>query len=229
VIPDLHVPFQHPDSFDFLREVKDKYLDDFSIPLNLGDEIDGAKINFHDKDPDLPFSPSEELERSIEIMSELHEMFPHMYLCESNHGSLVYRRQKWAGLPKQVIRTYAQILKTPKWEWHEDFFLHTKLGGVYICHGKTSVNGKLSKMMGCSSIQGHYHSKFQIIWDKTATRDIFDVFSGCLVDRESMAFSYGKNNIPKPILGCTLITESGYPHLIKMITDKKERWTGELP
>ena len=91
--------------------MKNKYLEPNSIILNLGDEIDGAKISFHDKDPDLPFSPCEELEKSIERIAELQEIFPKMDLCESNHGSLIYRRQKWAGLPRQVIKSYKQILQ----------------------------------------------------------------------------------------------------------------------
>ena len=229
VIPDLHMPYHHPDAFKFLEEVKHKYLDSKSIICNLGDEIDGHTISFHDNDPDLQFSPESELEKAIEYAQDLQEIFPKMHLCESNHGSLVYRRQKHAGLPRRVFKEYHEILETPKWQWHEEIVLETKLGDIYLCHGKTSSNGKLSKEVGCSSIQGHYHGKFQIMWNKTVTRDIFDAYSGCLIDRDSLAFAYGKNHIPKPILGCLLISKMGYPRLIKMILNDKGKWIWELP
>lgn len=229
VIPDLHIPYHHPDAFRFLSEVKDKYLKDDSIIINLGDEIDGHTISFHDNDPDLQFSPESEFEKAIEYTKDLQQIFPQKYVLESNHGSLVYRRQKHAGLPRRVFKEYHEILETPEWSWHEDILLKTKLGEVYLCHGKTQTNGKLSKEMGCSSIQGHYHGKFQIIWNHTATKDTFDAYSGCLIDRKSLAFAYGKNHIPKPILGCLLISKMGYPNLIKMITNKKGRWIWELP
>ena len=51
---------------------------------------------------------------------------------------------------------------------------------------------------------------------------------GCLVDPESMAFAYGKNFTKNPILGVGWINELGEPTLIRMITDKHNRWIGKL-
>lgn len=230
VIPDLHIPFEHPDALKFLTAVKQKYLQEDSVIINLGDEIDGHTISFHDTDPDIPFSPSSELETAIHRLQAYYELFPKTYVCESNHGSLVYRRQKAAGLPRHVIKSYQDILDTPQWEWHEDYILQTKMGDIYLCHGKTSANGKLVKEMGThGAIQGHFHGKFQILWQATATGVRFDAYSGCLVNRDSLAFSYGRNHIPKPILGCLLISKMGYPRLIQMITTEDDRWIWELP
>lgn len=230
IIPDLHIPYHHPDAFNFLAEIKAKYLDKRSIIINLGDEIDGHTISFHDNDPDLPYSPSAELEKAIDYIQDLQEIFPKQYICESNHSSLVYRRAKKHGIPMQYIKPYKEWLKTPKYEWHEDYLLQTKMGDIYICHGKTSANGKLSKEMGTfGAIQGHFHGKFQILWSVTATATRFDAFSGCLIDRESLAYAYGKNHIPKPILGCLSISKMGYPQMIKMILNEKGRWIWDLP
>ena len=52
------------------------------------------------------------------------------------------------------------------------------------------------------------------------------MFVGCGIDRDSLAFAYGKNNIPYPILGCGVIDENGVPHLCKMHVDKNNRWDG---
>lgn len=228
IIPDTHAPYHHIDTIRFLRAVKKKYLNSSSLIMHLGDEIDGASISFHDKDPDLDFSPCTELIAAKKFISNLQKEFSKVYLCDSNHGSLVYRRAKKYGLPLMVLKTYQEILEAPKYEWHEDYELSTNLGKIYICHGKSATYGKLAKEMSCSCIQGHFHGKFEITWHKTIRREIFNCFSGCLVDREHMAFSYGKNHLPKPILGCTIISKEGYPRLIKMeIVDG--RWTGKLP
>lgn len=230
IIPDTHEPFGHPDIINFLTAVKHKHLDKDSVIVHLGDEIDGHCISFHNSEPDIGFSASSELEKAVEKISDLRDLFPKVYLCESNHGSLVYRRQKEAGLPRSVFRTYQQILETPLWVWEESYLLETKMGGIYICHGKTSANGKLCKEMGTyGAIQGHYHGKYQIMWSSTATGERFDAFSGCLVDRDSLAFSYGRNHIPNPILGCLWISKMGYPMMIPMITTEEGRWIWELP
>jgi len=230
IIPDLHIPYHHIDSFNFLKAIKEKYLDGHNYGvINLGDEIDGHCISFHDNDPDLPFSPSSELEKSVEKIQHLYRLFPKMYLCESNHGSLIYRRAKKNGIPLAALRTYQEILQTPKWLWFEDYLLKTKLGEVYLCHGKTATTSKLSLAMGVSAVQGHFHGKFQIVWNRSVLKETFDLYSGCLIDRQSLAFAYGKNHLPKPILGCSLIAKSGYPTMIKMDLDSNNRWTGNLP
>ena len=229
IIPDMHIPFEHRDAFDFLKAIKEKYLSDDDLIINLGDEIDGNQISMHDKDPDMMFSPALEFEEAIKRVKRHYELFPKVYLCESNHGSLVYRRAKKFGLPLHVMKTYQEILETPNWEWHSDFLVKTKMGDTYICHGKTSTLGKLSKEMGANAIQGHFHGKFCIIWSKSLNIERYDIFSGCLIDHENLAFAYGKNHLPKPILGATILSENGYPNLIKMITTDKGRWVGRLP
>ena len=236
VIPDLHIPFEHPDSLKFVSAVyndlalKDGTRPEDVIVINLGDEIDGHTISFHKNDPDIPYSPGKELEKAIEHIEDWYRQFPHKILLESNHGSLVYRRAKDQGIPLHYIKSYQEILNTPTWEWHEDVLLKTKMGDIYLCHGKTSATGKLSKEMGTyGAIQGHFHGKFQVTWSTTATGTRFDAFSGCLIDRQSLAFAYGKNHIPKPILGCLLISKMGYPQMIKMVTDDRDRWIWELP
>jgi hypothetical protein len=183
----------------------------------------------HDKDPNMPFTPSTEFEEAIKRISRYYKLFPKMYLCESNHGSLVYRRAKKFGLPLHVIKSYQEVLRTPNWVWHEDFLVKTNIGDVYICHGKTAISGKLAKEQGCSAIQGHFHGKFQVLWFRTSTSERFDLYSGCLIDRKNLAFSYGKNHLPKPILGAALLSKTGYPTLIKMNLNSKERWDGRLP
>lgn len=229
IIPDQHFPYAHKDWYTFLESVKEKYLDSKSIIINLGDETDGHAISFHKSDGDL-FSAGHELEEAIKEVQHLEKLFPKMYLCDSNHGSLVFRRAKSDGVPLRYLKSLNEVYEVSnKWSWHEEIVVETKLGPVYFCHGKSSTYGKLCKEMGMSSVQGHFHGKFEVTWHKTATFERFNMFCGCLIDRDSLAFAYGKNHMPKPILGCGILSKAGYPRLIKMHLNARGRWTGVLP
>lgn len=229
IIPDMHIPYQHKDAHKFLAKMKQKF--NFEIVVNLGDELDKHAMSMHDSDADL-FSAGEELQKSIDIIhmpGGLFEMFPNMYLLDSNHGSMVFRRAKKHGIPLHYIKPYEEVLETPTWEWHDEIILKTNSGDIYLCHGKTSAYGKLCKEVACSAIQGHFHGKFEISWHQSPLGQRFNLFSGCLIDERSLAFAYGKNSTQKPILGCTVLSKSGYPHLIKMNLDKDYKWDNKLP
>jgi hypothetical protein len=225
IISDLHFPVAHPDWYIFLKEIKRVHRPD--IVINVGDEVNGAGISFHDKDSALPNADAE-LEKAIEEIQYLHELFPKMYLCESNHGSLVFRRIKHHGIPMAHIRPLHELYNTPKWSWHHEILLRTKCGDVSIVHGKTGGYNKLSMEQGCSAIQGHFHQKFEITWHESAHGSRFNMIVGCLIDKDSIAFNYGKNFSKKPILGVGFIDKSGDPFLIRMRLNKKQRWVGEL-
>ena len=232
IIGDTHIPYEHPDAWKWLKAIKKKHLNKKSLVLHIGDEIDGASINFHDpKDPDLPFSPSSELETCIDrihMPGGLYELFPKLYLCESNHGSLVYRRAKYAGLPKHVLKTYAQILQVKEWHWHEDFLLKTNKGPVYVTHGRSRNIERVVASNQSSAVQGHYHGLHSINWYRGIHGDRFGSQTGCLVDSASRAFDYGRLQLTKPIMGSVLIKEDGAPVLLTMNLDKNNRWDGTL-
>lgn len=226
VIPDLHCPYHHPDAFDFLAKIKKKYKPE--VVINLGDEVDGHAISFHNSDTAL-FSADKELERAIEALQDLKAIFPVMHIVSSNHGDLRYRKLKHHGIPIAHLKSQKELYGTPRWNWYDDLILNTHKGDVYVCHGRSSNGAKLSGELSMSVISGHYHSKYSIAWHSNGVQDRYSLFSGCLIDRKSLAFAYGKLILAKPILGASLITDDGTPHLIKMELNKKDRWTKYLP
>lgn len=210
-ISDTHVPYSVSGYLDFLRELKHKFKPE--IVIHIGDELDYHAISFHDSDVDL-FSAGHELDRAIiELQEGLIKLFPKMYLLESNHGSLIFRRMKHAGVPVRVLRPLEDLYEAPLWEWHDDMLLRTNQGRVYLCHGKSGVYGKMPKEMGASCVQGHFHGKFEITYHKTVLGTRFNMFIGCLVDEKSLAMAYGKNHLPKPILGTGGLKANGEPIL----------------
>lgn len=225
VIGDLHAPFMHVDAVRFLSAVKQKYCP--TTVVFMGDEVDAHATSYHEHDPDLP-SAGAELTLAVDQLRPLYKMFPKATIIESNHGSLVYRKALTAGLPSSVLKGYRDILDAPKgWIWKYDHVESTPLGPVYFHHGKSGSWEKLSKNMGMSACQGHFHNKFYISYWSSPLALFFDANAGCLVDSHSRAMSYGKNNLQKPIVGCLVIVE-GIPQLIPMYLGKNHRWTGKL-
>ena len=52
LISDMHIPYHHPDTLEFLQYLKDKYKP--TRVICLGDELDKHALSYHDHDPDLP-------------------------------------------------------------------------------------------------------------------------------------------------------------------------------
>jgi hypothetical protein len=225
-ISDQHFPYEHPDIIQFLRALNKKYKPD--LVINLGDEIDGAAIKFHEISPDM-MGPSDELNAAKRKLKELYKLFPKMMIVESNHGSLFYRRASFAGLPKQVIKNYNDILEAPKgWKWFKDLTIKMSNGAyLYVCHGRASDGLKLSQSMGMSCLQGHHHEKFEIRYWGNSQGLFWSCIAGCLLDNDSLAFGYNKLNLKRPIIGTCVIID-GIPRLEPMVLNKGGRWCGKL-
>lgn len=225
VLPDLHFPYCHPDALDFLHKLK-VILNPTRV-ICLGDEVDLHAISFHDKDPDLD-NTGRELLLAMGYIDTLHELFPQMDLCESNHGSLFYRKAKHHGFPRHVIKSYNDVLGVPKddWRWHGEIILELPNGRK--CKFVHSVSGNVlasSQLCGMSLIQGHYHSSFELrYWDAGHGLN-FACTAGSLVDDTSLAMAYNKLHAKRPIMGAVFI-ENSLPHLIPMLRDENNRWIG---
>jgi hypothetical protein len=50
---------------------------------------------------------------------------------------------------------------------------------------------------------------------------------GCLIDDKSLAFSYNKLQMKRPIIGCGIILD-GQPKLLPMILDKNGDWIKKI-
>lgn len=228
VIGDLHEPYTHPDAYDFLRTVRDEYCPD--IVVQIGDETDGHAISFHDSSPELD-SAGVELEKAKLGLERLHNLFPNLLLCDSNHGSLVYRRAKAHGLPVQFIKKYRDILfpehGAPGWSWGDAWDLNTPLGIVRFQHqvsGDLLLNAAHERK---SMVIGHFHGKLDIQYAASSTALYFGAHCGCLIDNKSLAFAYGRLSRSKPILGCMVITD-GCPQIIPMLLDDTGRWCSRV-
>jgi hypothetical protein len=222
----MHMPFCHPDTWAFLKAIKKKYKPDRVICL--GDEVDFHALSYHESNVNLD-SAGPELEKSIRFLHPIYKLFPKVDLLESNHGSLVYRKAQSAGIPRKALRTYRETLEAPGgWSWHFDLRVRMSNGQhLYLHHGKSAKAGALSIHEGCSSAQGHYHTKFHVTYRRNSQGLYWDLHCGYLGHHDSLAFAYDKSNIPKGIVGAAVIL-NGQPRLLPMVLDKRGRWNGTL-
>lgn len=229
VFGDTHAPYVHQDALAFLEALNNKY--NFTRVIHLGDETDGHALSFHDSDPNLD-SAGSELTKARKWLSKLERLFPNMELCHSNHGSLAYRKAKKAGIPLEMIKPYRAILfpngQGKGWSWLEDIKIELPNGQFVVCRHETAGTPiSNAAHEGCNYAQGHRHSNFAIDYRANSFRLYWSVTAGCLVDRKSLAFEYGKNLQNKPILGACVIINS-LPVLVPMPLNEEGRWTGEL-
>ena len=223
VIPDLHLPYQHIDAIDFLTKIKKKLQP--TRVICLGDELDYHSLSFHDSDEDL-FSAGDELRKAQAYISSIYELFPDMDVLESNHGSIAYRKAKHHGMPRFLLKSYADVLGTPNWKWHDRLIVD--LPNNRKCMFIHSLGANVlqsSQSIGMSLVQGHHHSQFEIRYWQNDSGLNFAITSACLIDDKSMAFAYNKLQVKRPIMGVTFIEDS-LPYLIPMITDDSGRWVG---
>ena len=206
-ISDTHIPYSVKGYINFLKLIKAKFKPD--IVIHIGDELDYHAVSFHNSDHEL-FSAGQELDKAIiEIQEGLHKLFPKLYLLESNHGSLIFRKMKANGIPIRALKPLHELYETPLWSWHEEILLRTNRGWVYCHHGKSSAYGALVKALGVSCVQGHFHSKLEITNHKSILGTRQSMFVGCLADRDSMAMAYAKNNLADFLNGTGGIKANG--------------------
>ena len=225
VISDTHFPYAHRDTIPFLAAIKDKYDPDRVI--HIGDEVDNHAMSFHPSDASL-YSAGDELKAAREEIWKVEELFPKVTVIESNHGSLAYRKAKVAGIPKEMIRPYKEVLDVKDWKWkhHHIEYLPNKQP-CYFVHGKTANTSGLFTNQMMSSVQGHFHEKFEIVFSGNGERLNFGMTVGCLIDDESMAFQYNKVFVKRPVIGCGMIIDS-QPILIPLVMNRKGRWNRRI-
>lgn len=228
VMPDLHAPYHHKDSLPFMKAVLKAFKPE--LVVNLGDEADKHAMSFHDSDPNL-MSAGDELEATRLVLAKFLKIMPNVLLCDSNHGSMHYRKAKHHGIPVQYLKDYRDILfpegGAEGWVWAENWRVNTPLGPVLFKHQPSGPILNDAAHNQCNLMVGHHHGNFSVEYTASSSHIYWGAYSGCLIDKDSYAFAYGKHSLRKPVIGCTVILE-GRPMLVPMLLGKDGRWVGRL-
>lgn len=221
-----HFPFHHPDAIAFLRAVKAKYRP--TRVISLGDLVDQYGLSHFDKDPDMP-SPGIELDMAVDSLKDLYKTFPKVDVVRSNHDVRYNKKAMRAGLPNRLFKDFLDIINAPKgWTFHFDLTTTLPTGKACYFHHSKGQNVKTnSQTSGMSFVQGHWHEHLELLYWSNSVETNFGMTVGALINYNSMAASYGINNLKRPVLGCAIIVE-GIPQLVPMQLGEDGRWNGKL-
>jgi hypothetical protein len=225
VIPDLQIPYEHPDAFDFINAVSAEI--EPTVVVNVGDEVDQHYVGRFDTDPEAD-GGGVELRKSVERLQQWYKQYPKCLVCMSNHTQRVYKKAFHAGIPEAYLKPVREWLESPPgWVWDD---IHVRDGIVYEhgdAQGGVYAVRNLAIRRRQSVVIGHHHAHAGVFYINNGESTIFGMNVGCLIDDNSLAFKYGKNSAFKPTLGCGVVLY-GVPFFIPMLTDKHNHWTREL-
>lgn len=213
-IPDLHFPYHHRDTFDFIRDMKKEYRPDRWVLA--GDELELAGMSFHDINPNMP-GAADEFELGKKYLKTLYKILPDADVCISNHTSRGFRRAFKFGIPSQFLRDYRDLLEAPRswrwadsWEYDKVLFIHGEGFSGKFAHVKAAMDHRQSVAIG------HIHAWAGVQYIKSKQGQIFGLNSGCLIDDKALAFRWAKNFATKPILGASIIEDGKKAHFIPL-------------
>lgn len=225
IIPDLHIPYEHPDALAFILTVDRTWFPGgHRVVVNLGDEVDSHSISRHMPDPDGR-SPGDELEDAKHKLRDWFTAFPKVHLCISNHTVRPWKRAYESGLPKAFMKSVNEVYGAPPgWKWADRWLLE----GVVFEHGE-NVSGPLGALNAAKqnhgpTVIGHLHTFGGVVHAEAQDgKGVWGLNAGCLINATEYAFAYAKNLRNKPTLGCGVLND-GVPHFVPMRTDQAGRW-----
>lgn len=214
---DTHFPYEHKDTLEFLKEVKSYYKPDRVV--HLGDILDVYSVSSYPTDIDHPDSWSQEIKKARKVLSKLYELFPEVEVMESNHDDRAYKKGRVAGIPREYLVPFKDIIGAPEgWRWHESLNLTVDSTREKILFRHTMTGGALvaAKDLARTVVLGHSHTKFGVqAFSPRRNKTVYGVDAGCLVSDKGSPFKYNKGDRGRPIQGCVII-EHGEPTTIRL-------------
>jgi len=224
---EMHLPFHHPDSLDFLELVMATYRPDTVVCI--GDLMDVHANSRHDHDPN-GHSAGDELDASLLAAEDVYEMFPVVKFCRGNHDTRIEKAAYRAGIPQRAIKSLEQIYEMPAgWEvadYHIIDDVCMEHGDRFGSGATTHVRAVMSNMR--STVIGHVHTVFGSEYIANRERLLFGAVAGALINPDSYAMAYARQYAKKSILGVTIIRNGKLCLSIPMFLDQHGRFTGEI-
>lgn len=209
VIGDTHEPFCKEGYLEFCREMQEKF--NCGTVIHIGDCVDNHAVSYHEKDVNGR-SAGDEFNLAKEKMKRWYHTFPNVRVCIGNHDALPFRKIFTAGLPKEWLKSYEELLEAPKsWKWD---FVHQHEGVIYQ-HG-TGLSGEMASINAArenrqSTVIGHLHTVCNTRFLASYKDLIFGGSVGCGIDHNAYAFAYGRENTRKPVLACMVVIDGKIP------------------
>tara|TARA_R100000742_G_C4279054_1_gene102762 strand:- start:1345 stop:2103 length:759 start_codon:yes stop_codon:yes gene_type:complete len=197
VIGDLHAPFVLPGYLEHCQEVYANY--NCNQVIYIGDILDNHAFSYHEPDPD-GLSPGSELKMAKKFVKDWYKAFPVADVLIGNHDRMASRKAMTGGVPSAWIRSYNDVLGTPKWNWVENIVYDN----VLYEHGEGGQAKTKAKNNMMSSVCGHIHTEAYVHWFVGKKFRVFAMQVGCGVDAKSYAAAYAKN-FKKQSISCGVV------------------------
>ena len=210
VIPDTHLPFEHPGYLSWVSGLCYDYQIDTVI--HIGDVLDHYGISSYIHDPD-GLSGGDELKTVKERVKEWVELFPNLKICLGNHDTRHFAAAIKAGLSSAYLRHMNDLLDTPDtWEWN---WSYKQVGGMIVNyeHGTgqagASAAVNMAKAYGESVIIGHTHINPGVTWLSNGRDDYYGMNVGSAIDETAYAFAYSQGKPYRGTLGAGIVLDNG--------------------
>ena len=226
-ISDLHIPFQHKNTLDFIKYLLKHYKPHEVV--FVGDLTDQHAMSRWEIDPDGDIA-GKELEKTIQILKDFYKIIPKAKVCIGNHDLRAYKKAFSAGISKVFLRDIRDVLQAPKGWVFDTYFV---IDEIRYEHGDSAGEGSgtnairnlpIKNMQ--STVFGHYHIRAGIEYGANPRMLYFGMNVGCMIDKDAYAFEYGRLWKMKPIIACGVVLD-GIPHLVPMLLDKNGLWQGQ--
>ena len=183
VIGDVHAPYTKSGYLEFCQKT---YVENnCNQVIFIGDLADHQYASFHDSNPDLA-GGKDELEYAIAEIHKWRDAFPVADVIIGNHDRIISRKLFKAGVPKQWLKSYNEVLGTD-WNWTERIVYDE----VQYIHGEGGTASTKAKNDMMSTVQGHIHTQCYVQWFSGQKR-VMAMQVGCGVNRDSIGMSYAK-------------------------------------
>tara|TARA_B100001094_G_scaffold162653_1_gene157403 strand:- start:7505 stop:8230 length:726 start_codon:yes stop_codon:yes gene_type:complete len=203
VIGDLHEPFCLDEYLDFCIEQYEKW--NCNQVIFIGDVIDNHYSSYHEINPD-GMGGGKELEYAIKRIARWYNAFNDKgtKVIIGNHDRIIARKAQTGNIPKKWIRSYAEVLETPNW----DFVDHYIQDNVLYQHGEGGTARTACKSHMINVVQGHLHT--QCYTENFVGKNFrtWAVQTGCGINFSQYSFAYAKYG-KKPAIAAAVVLENG--------------------
>lgn len=190
IIADTHFPYEDRRYLPFILDTFAHYQID--TVLHIGDVLDLYHCSKYVHNPNK-LEGTREMALAQRRVDQWQQHFPVMRVCAGNHDRRVIKRVEEGGvLTHKWLKTFADALGTPKWDWRMDHMID----GVLYTHGdnRGGITGArlLALNKGLSAVMGHSHryAAVHLISQQGRRKTIFGMNVGCGVDKRSFAYAY---------------------------------------
>jgi predicted phosphodiesterase len=214
VFSDTHMPFNHPNYLQFLKDVYRDY--NCGSVVCLGDLVDHHALSRHDSEG-CAKSPYDELNMALAEVKKYVEAFPNVKMCKGNHDEIVVRQSKTLGIGERFLKSFSELYCIPDtWDIAEEHIIN---GVLYIhginCGGKDGAINKATRECMSTCI-GHSHAYAGCKYHANPRSLMFGMNIGCGIDINAYAFAYGMHSVDRPVIGCGVVYNSSHAEFIPM-------------